>query len=84
MFAMLVYSVGRDPTGTDAEPSRFAVSVPAVGGGNPAALSRQIAITPDGATIVFITSGDDGRPALASQRIGEDGPRLIGGQLRWV
>ena len=78
MFAMLAYSVGRDPSGTDASPARFAVEVPAVGGGNPAALRRQIAITPDGSTIVFITSGDDGRPTLASQRIGESAPRLIG------
>ena len=79
MFAMLAYSIGRDPSGTDASPSRFALSVPAVGGGNPAALDRQVAITPDGSTILFITTTDDGRTALASQRIGEDGPRLLSG-----
>ena len=79
MFAMLAYSIGRDPSGTDAAPSRFAVSVPAVGGANPASLTRQIAITPDGSTIIFTTSTDNGGTSLASQRIGEDGPRLLGG-----
>jgi Tol biopolymer transport system component len=78
MFAMLAYSVGRDPAGTDASPARFMVEVPAVGGSDPAALRRQIAITPDGSTIVFVTSGDDGRMTLASQRIGESAPRLLG------
>lgn len=79
MFAMLAYSIGRDPAGTDASPSRFALSVPAVGGGDPAAPTRQIAITPDGSTIVFVTSTESGTKTLASQRIGEESPRLLGG-----
>lgn len=79
MFAMLAYSIGRDPTGTNAPPSRAALSVPAVGGGNPASLARQIAITPDGSTVVFITSTETGQATLASQRIGEEGPRLLSG-----
>ncbi len=81
MFAMLAYSIGRDPSGTDASPSRFALSVPAVGGGNPASLARQIAITPDGSTIFFITSTENGTSALASQRIGEEAPRLLGAAM---
>jgi Tol biopolymer transport system component len=79
MFAMLAYSIGRDPSGTDASPSRLALSVPAVGGGNPASLTRQIAITPDGSTVFFITSTESGANALASQRIGEESPRLLSG-----
>ena len=80
MFAMLAYSIGRDPSRTDAPPSRAALPVPAVGGGNPASLARQIALTPDGSTVVFITSTEGGQPTLASQRIGEDGPRLLSGK----
>ena len=81
MFAMIGYAIGRESDGSfdDVAPSQNALSVPAIGGNSPATLRRQIAMTPDGSAVVFITTNERGEEVLASQRFGEDGARVIGG-----
>ena len=79
MFAMLGLGIGRKERSNNAPGSRFALDVPSVGGGNPAAPERHIAITPDGSTVFFVTGDDAGRTSLAYQRLGEAAPRLMSG-----
>jgi len=83
MFAMMGYAVGRNKSSSlrDVPASRTGFMVPAIGGNAPGALTRKIAITPDGSTVVFITGTESGAAVLASQRFDEDGARLIEGAV---
>jgi Tol biopolymer transport system component len=81
MFAMLGFGIGRKERSNNAPGSRLALAVPTVGGGNPAAPERHIAITPDGSTVFFVTGDDAGRKSLAYQRLGEAAPRLMTGSV---
>jgi Tol biopolymer transport system component len=81
MFAMIGYAIGRESNSSLANvpPSQNALSVPAIGGNSPATLRRQIAMTPDGSAVVFITTNENGEEVLAIQRFGEEGARYIAG-----
>ena len=81
MFAMIGYAIGRESNSSFANvaPSQNALSVPAIGGNSPATLRRQIAMTPDGSAVVFITTNERGEEVLAMQRFGEEGARYIAG-----
>ena len=48
-------------------PSRLAILAPGVGGSGGASLNRQIALTPDGGTVLFVAVGADGLNRLMSQ-----------------
>jgi serine/threonine-protein kinase len=48
-------------------PSRLAIIAPGVGGSGAPSLNRQIALTPDGSTVLFIAVGADGLNRLMSQ-----------------
>ena len=81
MFAMLGLGIRRHAANSAASlpPSRLALTVPHIGGSNPAAMNRQIAMTPDGSAVVFITGTESGENALAIQRLDEDAARLLSG-----
>ncbi|HEX5577085.1 MAG TPA: hypothetical protein VFX40_01860, partial [Gemmatimonadaceae bacterium] len=81
MFAMIGYAIGRESNSSFANvaPSQNVLSVPAIGGNSPATLRRQIAMTPDGSAVVFITTNESGEEVLAIQRFGEEGARYIAG-----
>src|SRR5688572_23238304 len=81
MFAMLGLGIARKERSNNAPGSQMALDVPFVGGGNPAATERHIAITPDGSTVFFVTGDDAGRTSLAYQRLGEAAPRLLSGSV---
>jgi hypothetical protein len=60
-------------------PSRLALLLPNLGGQGVAGLLRQVALTPDGSGIVFVTLTADGRNALAFQRLDAAEPAPIPG-----
>jgi serine/threonine-protein kinase len=53
----------------DAPPSRLAIVVPGLGGSGGTALQRQIALTPDGAVVLFIAATPDGSDHLMRQSL---------------
>jgi serine/threonine-protein kinase len=71
-------SRGRAPA---RQPSRLAILAPNVGGSGGTGLARQLAITPDGETVVFVGLTPNGTNALFSQRLDAQDPAAIpGGQ----
>jgi len=50
-------------------PSRLAIMAPGLGGGGAAALQRQVALSPDGGTVFFVTLGADGAYKLMRQSL---------------
>jgi serine/threonine-protein kinase len=71
---------GRD-TAPRAVPSRLAILAPNVGGSGSPALNRQIALTPDGGTVVFIAVMPNGQNQLMRQRLDEAEPAPIAGGI---
>ncbi len=57
------------PRTSSLPPSRLAILAPGVGGGGGTSLNRQIALTPDGGTVLFVTVGSDGQNRLMSQHL---------------
>jgi len=83
MFGMLGFGIGRKSisSGEDSPPSRLALLTPNLGGTGIAVLNRQIAITPDGSAVLFVTQDSEGLSALAYQRLdGETSIVIPGGE----
>jgi serine/threonine-protein kinase len=70
-----------------APPSRLAILAPGLGGGGGAALQRQLALSPDGATVFFVTLRADGsyqvmrQPLAAAEAMPIDGTLGISSPL---
>jgi serine/threonine-protein kinase len=69
----------RSGAAPDAPPSWLAILAPNVGGSGGPALNRQIAISADGSTIVYVSVGADGANRLMRQRLDEPEPVVIAG-----
>jgi hypothetical protein len=70
LVAILGLGVGRERLGfipRAAAPARIELNTEDVGASGGAALTRQIAITPDGSGVVFVMKGEGGRNVLAYQ-----------------
>jgi Tol biopolymer transport system component len=65
-------------------PSRLAILAPTLGGTGSASVHRQLALTPDGAGIVFVALLPEGVNALAFQRLDAAEPVTIQGGARMV
>ena len=61
-----------DLDGRAAPPSRLAIVVPGLGGSGGTALERQIALTPDGAAVLFLAMTPDGSDHLLRQSLDAD------------
>ena len=67
------------PAPPSTPPSRLAILAPGLGGGGGAALQRQLALSPDGGTVFFVTLGADGayqmmrQPLAAAEAMPIDG-----------
>ena len=55
------------PRAPSLPPSRLAILAPGVGGSGAPSLNRQVALTPDGSTVLFVAVGADGLNRLMSQ-----------------
>jgi len=71
-------------TGPSFPPSRLALLAPTLGGTGVAALHRQLALTPDGSGVVFVSLRSDGINALAYQRLDGADPLPIQGGERMM
>jgi serine/threonine-protein kinase len=60
-------------------PSRLAILAPSVGGSGGPALNRQITLTPDGGTVIFVAVMPNGQNQLMRQRLDETEPTPITG-----
>ena len=60
-------------------PSRLAILAPNVGGSGAPALHRQITLTPDGATVVYVAVMANGQNQLMRQRLDDADPTPIAG-----
>ncbi len=60
-------------------PSRLAILVPGLGGSGGPNLQRQLALTPDGGTVIFTVVHPDGSNTLMRQDLDAAGPVQIGG-----
>ena len=75
------------PAPPTAPPSRLAILAPGLGGGGGAALQRQLALSPDGGTVFFVTLLADGsyqvmrQPLAAAEAIPIDGTAGISSPL---
>ena len=66
---LLGRQVGNDPSSRAAPPSRLAIMAPGLGGSGGTALQRQIALTPDGAAVLFMAANPDGSDHLMRQSL---------------
>ena len=60
-------------------PSRLAIVAPGLGGSGGTAQQRQIALTPDGAAVLFMAEAPDGTDQLMRQSLDADQPTRIQG-----
>lgn len=81
MFGMLGFGIGQESSSAPPRtpPSRLAMIAPGVGASGQASLERQIAITPDGSAVIFVTQMENGENVLAYQRLDSETPVLISG-----
>jgi serine/threonine-protein kinase len=70
---------GRSDQSASQPPSRLAIVAPRIGGTGWASVQRQLAITPDGTTLLYVTVGADGRNQLVRQSIDAMEPTPIAG-----
>jgi Tol biopolymer transport system component len=75
--AFLAGRATRLTTSPAAVPSWLAILAPNVGGSGSPALNRQIALTPDGSAVIFVSVGADGVNRLYRQRLESPDPILI-------
>jgi len=76
------YAIGHRPTPERAPgfpPSRLALLAPTLGGSGAAGLHRQIALTPDGEAVIYVTENPNGDNSLALQRLDAAEPAMIPG-----
>jgi serine/threonine-protein kinase len=79
LAAFVAGRVTRSTTPSEAVPSWLSILAPNVGGSGGPALNRQIAISPDGSTILFVSVGPDGVNRLMRQRLDDPEPVVITG-----
>ena len=83
------------PAPPSTPPSRLAILAPGLGGGGGAALQRQLALSPDGGTVFFVSLSADGgyrlmrQPLSAAEPVRVDGTAGISSPLvsadgRWI
>ena len=60
-------------------PSRLAILAAGLGGSGGPTIQRHLALTPDGASVIFVAVGPDGRNRLMSQALDAAGPTPIPG-----
>ena len=70
---------GEDVRAAAVPPSRLAILATGLGGGGGSSLQRQMALTPDGTTVIFAAMGPDGNYRLIRQTLDAEGPTPIPG-----
>jgi serine/threonine-protein kinase len=60
-------------------PSRLAIFAPTLGGSGASSLTRQVALSPDGQTVIYVGLDERGRNALYTQRLDAAEPTKITG-----
>jgi Tol biopolymer transport system component len=76
---LLGRQVGNDPSSRAPPPSRLAIMAPGLGGSGGTALQRQIALTPDGAAVLFMATNPDGSDHLMRQSLDAAQATLVPG-----
>jgi dipeptidyl aminopeptidase/acylaminoacyl peptidase len=81
MFAVMGLGIGPEQLGMTKPmpPARLEVKATNIGGSGLAPLGRQVALTPDGAAMVYVMETESGDNVLAYQLLGSDMPVLIQG-----
>jgi eukaryotic-like serine/threonine-protein kinase len=82
LFGLAGYAIGYRTGDFDIgspPPSRLAMMVPNLGGTGIASLHRQIAMTPDGSAVVYVTQSEGGWNAVAYQSLDSESPTIIPG-----
>jgi serine/threonine-protein kinase len=65
-------------------PSRLSLVTPRLAGFGQISLQRQIAITPDGTTLLYVALGEDGYGHVVRQSLTDLQPAPISGVRRWI
>src|SRR4029079_16819927 len=84
LFGLAGYALGyrtHDFGTTDSEPSRLAMLAPNLGGSGMASLHRQLALSPDGKAVVYVTDNATGGNTLMYQRLDSESPTPLNVQL---
>ena len=69
----------RGVNGAELPPSRLAILAAGLGGSGGPTIQRHLALTPDGASVIFVAVGPDGRNRLMRQALDAAGPTPIPG-----